>query len=942
MKKIRLTELEKNTFPVLDLASNEFLDANPEIESRLTYLDNKKVFRFQGGSGNLVAKFVTPKKLGAYHGIRFSVYSEKATNTTVSLHFNSVEHPGGMHCEILVDFVGWKEFYKLTKDLSIMRPFPDILGFTVQVSGMAFEGALNGDTPDNLLYFTDVTAESGNFEIDAGEYDLTSPEIYRAVTDKYRTNIIGVPEVWDTPEYKANAKAASDKCADVWKRYKESISANAEKPFGLNIGRTYGDERLIQSYYTSLYQLTLGYAKPESEYYKNSELLADIKYALEFGYKNYYGENLFALGTFGNWWQWDVGIPLNLMPTLALLEDELTMEEKLRYTSTYEFLNPYPSGSGANLMWTGVSAIISGALRHDAIRILSTQYYMKNIFEYAEDITDSLVDGGFYRDGSFIQHHKNPYTAGYGKALLGMLTSLMYYLGGTPFEFSGDAISNQYAWVFENYRPVIYGKNLMACMSGREVSRGVTEQGSLCELVCFLVRMQSYAPSDAAKRLHSIIKYFMLKFKTDFSGRVALPFITFCKKLYKDDSVLPAPELEMTKVFGRMDRVVRHGKDYGACLAMSSQRVYKYESINQENKTGWYHGDGMLYVYTDDYDFGRDHYHYADPYFMPGTTVNLAARNAKCLHPQMINPSYFAGGAEHGKYGVAGFIPSTEESAFKLGTFKNEKDMRLTARKSYFFFDNEIVCLGSAIKDESEARVVTTLDNRLWRDGDVFSLDGKEVQGGSEFTEAKAKTAHFTNMGGYVVLNDAPIKYSKYVVPFDAEKGNINSPAAKKGLPFLRLITEHGIGNKDLNGSYAYALLPTATAEQTLSYGENPDVSILYHTDKAHAVFEKNLGLLGAVFYEADSFKCTSSSPVSEISADGSCCIMISKNADGLCVSLSDPTQQLKAVTVTLKADVSEVVSADDSIKAELDDGKVTLTVKCENLFGASSHIKLK
>ena len=47
---------------------------------------------------------------------------------------------------------------------------------------------------------------------------------------------------------------------------------------------------------------------------------------------------------------------------------------------------------------------------------------------------------------------------------------------------------------------------------------------------------------------------------------------------------------------------------------MSSSRIGKFESINNENTKGWYTGDGMTYVYLHVNDYASNYWEYINYY----------------------------------------------------------------------------------------------------------------------------------------------------------------------------------------------------------------------------------------------------------------------------------------------------------------------------------------
>jgi hypothetical protein len=235
------------------------------------------------------------------------------------------------------------------------------------------------------------------------------------------------------------------------------------------------------------------------------------------------------------------------------------------------------------------------------------------------------------------------------------------------------------------------------------------------------------------------------------------------------------------------------------------------------------------------------------------------------------------------------------------------KVTRMPDRESYFAFDNEIICIGSGIKESTTGKeIFTTVENRFWNSGDVFKVDGAAKSGSGS---AKAKYMHFTNMGGYVLLEETDVKYRKAV--------NTNS--------FLEIITEHGKNPE--NAKYAYIYLPEATDAETAAYSASPDIEILAQTSLVHAVRENKLGVTGYVFYGAGSSN--------GVTVDNACALMVRKEGGKTIVSVSDPTHLLSTLKVTLTLDgVTSLESSDPEITASISGNVITLDLSISDNVG--------
>ena len=139
---------------------------------------------------------------------------------------------------------------------------------------------------------------------------------------------------------------------------------------------------------------------------------------------------------------------------------------------------------------------------------------------------------------------------------------------------------------------------------------------------------------------------------------------------------------------------------------MSSSRIGKYESINNENTKGWYTGDGMTYVYLNVNDYASNYWPNINYYRLPGTTVTKAKREEKKFSGIDTLTKYdFVGGTYANVYMVAAM--QFESSSPSLGFAST-----LIGNKAYFVFGEQMVCLGNNINSQDDYEVETIIENR--------------------------------------------------------------------------------------------------------------------------------------------------------------------------------------------------------------------------------------
>lgn len=956
----KLNTVSKVDSVLVDFTEQAFKDKNAGLSNSITEKDGRPVLKWYA-TNQLDAVLPEVRTLEYCTSVRFSVYSEEATGTVVEVGFVNTKKPlvqWSAVARITIDFVGWKSFDIPSNMLS---------GYGARDQSVAqfrLKANKNSDNsqPDDILYITNVDITTESYSVTAPEgVDINDTSLYTSITQKVKETIVGNADVAETEEFKSKLASINNNCKSAMALYNKYKAAHPNEDvenelFDIVVEKVYfSGEEATNNFYNKVLAMAIAYGAIGSEYYQSEEVFAAIVHSLEYAYKYYYGPSLLEEGVYGNWWQWYIGTPIALTKILVIIEDKITPELCAKYLTVFDYLVPYPSQRAGNKIWVSRLCIISAALRRDALDLCIDTYYMNDLFDYIDNYVED--EGGFFADGSFIQHSNYAYTSGYGGNYLGDLPEMLYYLSGSRFYPQQENVNNHYTWIIDGIRPVIYEKCFMAAMNGRGVTRNTNESSVSCAAKLILVHY--YAPDNIKAELEPIIAYFMQLYKSDFSKNVAYSLINYAKELYarlKDVEVEP---YEITRIFGMMARVVHQGPEYGVCLSLSNTNVGKYESINNENRCGWYHGDGMLQIYTDGYGFDVNYYSFANPYLMPGTTANSAERLRNHFYSPITNASNYAGGASNGKYGAVGFILDYEDGASvnngSEATFKNEKDNTIYAKKSYFFFDNEIVCVGSDISDKSGTDVKTVIENRYWRTtGETLTIGNSVVNAPATVeTEINERVIHFTNMGGYVILKDdgAKLIYKKATNEYNNATNQTGTlPAYMQGTrDFFELYLNHGTGNTEsgklTSNSYFYAYLPEATAEETATYYENPDVELLKRTSSVHAVIEKKLGIVACNFFIEDGddgatlsvqSKYSSVTAVKSINASTPCSVMITKNGDGsYTVSVSDPTQEYRQTTLSIEIEgVSTVVSSDGEVKATIDGGNIDVVVDTSAKLG--------
>ncbi|EMD28381.1 polysaccharide lyase 8 family protein [Amycolatopsis azurea] len=664
------------------------------------------------------------------------------------------------------------------------------------------------------------------------------------------------------------------------------------------------------SMYARLRAITVNWGTPGGALAGDAGVLGRIKAALELLYtSDQYSEKTAEIG---NWYTYEIGIPLYLLHILATVADELTQDELAKYLKpvlkfsgnpNLRTNNPSVVETGANRADKSTISIVSGAMLGDAERIKRGVGAFTDVEGGgAASVIAKLhraAGDGFHTDGSFLQHDSVPYPGHYGIILLTAVASAIHVTKGTEFALPADVRDAAYALVSDTFAPFVYAGALMESVRGRFLSR----QGEsahdighqLTGAVVLLARSASGKRKEelgglAAKWIteDTFAPYLKIPDPERFApgpDLVGVPGIEFAQELLAT-GIRPAPTVATHRVFGQQDRMVHISEGWSASLGVASTRISRYESINSMNLHGWHVGDGALYLFLPKAKghFTDAYWPTVDPQLLPGTTTKGGPLPK--LDSVPLTSKDHCGGvrwdARHGAHALD-FV---------------SQDGTLTAKKSWFFTPSGVVCLGAGITDSSGERIRTTIENRnLGENGSGALLADGHLVGGSESLRRK-RWLHLERVGGYVLLDDAEVaalREDRTGTWRDVDKGaNTKGTTVPYTRRYQKLVIEHGAGPS--GASYAYAVLPAASVLETIASAWAWRVRS--NTATVQAVRLWNATLL-ANFFAAGS--------VDEVSVSGPASVALGRTGNGWQLAVSDPTQRQDVLRVTVRRKTVEV-----------------------------------
>ncbi len=643
------------------------------------------------------------------------------------------------------------------------------------------------------------------------------------------------------------------------------------------------EDSVAVAHYRKIYALTKAWATKGSAYYHKRSVLKNIKLALETGYTTYYGTPVSSASQ-RKWTETErANIAEFLLNTLLILDEHNKLSNKniKKYAEILEIKIPYTFGSAVHEDRCLYIMIGTAALMEDTDRIKDiSEKYLSSSYAYVSD------GDGLYKDGSYIAENGVASSGSYGVTAFSRLTSILYAINGTAGDLSDNEAAKQflYEWAVKSIIPSIYNGSAISTVTGSYIAESDKMGG---EAVSALLTLSKLLDNEKANEIKAIVKAY-----SSSENKTFIPYLTgygICEfQNIESNNKLIGKTISGSYAFSAMDKLITVGTKYSASLSLSSVRSSKFETrpigigTNEElygavNAQGWFSGDGMLLVYNPYYQTSDTYWKYVNYGRLPGTTVDSRTRN-----------SYDAGGY-NGISSYAGFAVNGDFAVAANAMYNNNNEYvsDLTAKKSWFIFDEEIVCLGAGITNTSVSTKANTtnpqtiesvIENIFYGDNTAIILSAdlddpnNELKPNSSFSTLTNSSLYFSKYGGiYVPTNKN-----------DTLKARLSKTS---GGNFIELWFDHGATPSD--ATYEYAILPGAMISDFFEYTSNENYRVLSNTEKLQAVMDISSGAYGYTFWEAAA---TVNDYEIIKGADFACTVLVKEDSTSITISIADFT----------------------------------------------------
>ncbi len=626
-------------------------------------------------------------------------------------------------------------------------------------------------------------------------------------------------------------------------------------------------------HYGNMVSLARAYKTKSSKFHKNKKVKSTIELAL----KNWVDNDYFC----DNWWHNQIGTTNGFVTLMLLVGDELPKDlvEKAQPIIGRANLN----ASGARP--SGDRIKIAGILAKNLLFINDVEQFQKVIKVIENEIkqvswigmkygysffrinsglgTKNYNGRGIQYDNSF--HHRTDgvnNTLSYGLAYADAFVEWALYTKGTQYSFSEEKLEQLINYFLDGIcKTAVFGKYPDAGAKNRSISR----EGTL----------HAYSAKTAEKLLLT----------SDYRKDEIQEIADIRNKGIKTT-------LSHATFFWNTEHFTFQRPNYFASVRMYSTRNYNMEQpYNSEGLLNHYRGDGANHISRTGDEY-YDIWPVYDYQKIPGATIMQRAEMLPADEIQKLGLTDFVGAVTDGKYGAAAF------------DFKSPHDP-LCARKAWFFFDEEYVCLGAGIScKNNDLPVVTTINQCLLRSDVTLFGNGKKSiieKGEKEFVNVDWV---FQDGVGYVFPKPTTVNIKNSEASGSWWKINkqSDSPKDEVRLDVFKLWLNHG--KRPSNKSYEYIVVPATSIEKMEQNASKDNVVVLSNTAEIQAVKHSGLNRIEVIFYKAGEIQL---SEKLKLFSDNPGIVMINIKGEKVSeISVSDPNRELAKMHLSLSSKIEK------------------------------------
>ena len=596
------------------------------------------------------------------------------------------------------------------------------------------------------------------------------------------------------------------------------------------------------------------YTTPGNKYYKNKSTFNRIVKALEYWHE--------VNPECNNWWYNQIAEPQTIGVLLIILRQG---NDLIPAQLEKMILDRIIKDGGDPAKWTGANR--TDIALHWIYRscLSRNEKDLKYAIEHTYSPIHYTTEEGFQYDNSYFQHGVQLYIGGYGDEIIKGITQIACYTLDTKYALSQEKIDLISQFMRGTYYRTFRGKYMLFDVLGRGISRKDNLDKS--QMALFAERMIQLDP----------------KHKNEFKEIVS--------RLKGEKPADYAIKPVHTHYY-QADYTLHNRPGYTFDVRMTSNRTSRCEYGNKENLKTYFLSDGCTNIVID-----GDEYYNIPPVWdwkrIPGITCpQLKDIPMTESDWQQRGESTFAGGVSDSIYGASAY-----------SYYDTYKEIYTGANKSWFFFDDEVVCLGD-ITSTSLFDINTTINQCRLKDTPVLVNDGGKTitlkKGEHQFKELnwvlhnkvgyvfpQTVTTGRNGDKAHIWLNNQEQVGNWYTINRSMPDAVVKEDVFSLGFNYSK---------EPRHASYAYIVVPMQKgADDMNNYLQRKAVEIVSNTPTIQSVYQRDLKIWQTVFFEAGELHFKDMS----VSTSKRCILMIKEKAKGKYeLHIADPAQRKSSIRV--------------------------------------------
>ena len=616
----------------------------------------------------------------------------------------------------------------------------------------------------------------------------------------------------------------------------------------------------------NLVEIAIAFKSSSSKYYKDNLLLEKIINGLRFWCEyDFVGDN---------WWNNQIGTPRSMVELMLVIGEEIPQD---LITKSQEIINRADINSGGSRPGGDRIKVCSIAAKNQLFLGYQTQ------FEFIIKIIENEIKFVDWIGGEFGYTYSKSDTGGFNEFLKANGRGLKY---DQSFHHRTDGVNNILSyglgWAMAFVEWAYHVRNTEYAFSIEKTKilvdyylDGICKNSVYGVKPDYGAKNRSISRPGTTKAFDNEIPHKIIAL-TDYRNEEMNEIIGL-----RSGEASESPISHATFYWNSEHFAFQRPQFYSSIRLYSSRNMNMESPYNSEGLLNHHRGDGAnhIYIQGNEYD---DISPVLDYQRITGTTVVQKKELPHYSQIKKLGLTDFVGATTDGHYGVVGF------------DFKSIHDP-LVARKAWFFFDEQYVCLGSGISSKSKNEVNTTLNQCLLNGKVSISSKGKhrKLDRGTQIYQDvdwihHDKIAYFLPKPQDVsVMNDLEkgswwriskqIDSSKEIIVKDVFKAWINH------------------GESPNNETYEYIVRPNTDLLELKNKQELNPIEILSNTPYLQAVQNTSLNLIQAVFYKANQLLV---GEAFKIQATAPCILIIKMNQNDQIdsITVSDPNRELSTL----------------------------------------------